>query len=130
MSTLRIGYALFKGASQAGVVFSAANAATPGNVEIETNEAKAYKLQVQRLSNNEYWNGSTKAWQAGDPTTADITVEGSDVVNPNPDRRLIHRPSLDMCAGIDSDGVKFTVYPVGGTAGANGASVQVNQALN
>lgn len=126
MSVLRIGYALFKGASQAGVIGDK----TPGNVEIEADEAKVYKIQIQRKSNDEYWNGTTEAWQAGDPTTDDVTVPGSEELHPNKDRRLIYKPSLDMLEGVDSDGVLFTAYPVGGTAAANGASVQVNQALN
>lgn len=130
MTYLRIGYALFKGASQAGVAIAATNGATPGNVEIETNEAKAYKLQIQRLSDNQYWNSTTEAFQAGDPTTDDVTVPGSDEVNPNANRRLIYKPSLDMLALAGADGILFTVYPVGGTAGANGASVQINQPLN
>jgi hypothetical protein len=124
---LRIGYALFKGASQAGV----AGDLTPGNVEIEVDQSKTYKLQVQRLADSEYWNDTTKAWQAGDPTTDDITVPGSLQQNgAGPaHQRLIVKPSLDMCLGIDADGVLFTAYPSDDVA-ANGASVQVNQALN
>jgi hypothetical protein len=128
MSALRIGYALFKGGSQVGVE-DAAISFTPGNVEIETNEAKAYKLQIQRLSDSQYWNGTTEAWQVGDPTTDDVTVPGSDPINPNANRRLIYKPSLGMLGAAGADGILFTVYPVGGTAGANGASVQVNQPL-
>lgn len=128
MTALRIGYALFKGGSQAGVE-DATLSFTPGNVEIETNEAKAYRLQIQRKSDDQYWNYTTGAWQAGDPTTNDTPVPGSNVVNPNANRRLIYKPSLDMLAAAGADGILFTVYPVGGTAGANGASVQVNQPL-
>ena len=128
MSELRIGYALFKGGSQAGVE-DATIEFTPGNVEIETNEAKAYRLQIQRLSDSQYWNYTSGAWQVGDPTTNDTPVPGSDGLNPNANRRLIYKPDLDMLAAAGADGILFTVYPVGGTAGANGASVQVNQPL-
>ena len=125
--TLRIGYSLFKGASQAGV----AGDLTSGNVEIEVTEAATYKLQVQRLSDSEYWNDTDQVWQAGDPTVKDITVPGSLRQNGTAPahQRLVVKPSLDMCLGIDADGVLFTVYPSDDVA-ANGASVQVNQALN
>ncbi len=122
---LKIGYAVFKGTSQAGY-----DDGTPGNVEIEVDEAKTYRLQVKRLSDNEYWNDTDQVWQAGDPTVKDIVVPGStsNTGNIPSNRRLIVKPSLDMIAGIDSDGVLFTAYPADNTA-ANGSSVQVNQAL-
>lgn len=125
MSVLRIGYALFKGASQAGVIGDK----TPGNIEVETNEAKDYRVQVQRLSDNFYWNNTTKAFQAGDPTVDDIKLTSTTDFSPRNCIRLTLKPSLDMCAAITSAGALFSVYPTDDVA-ANGASIRIDQALN
>lgn len=119
---LRIGYDLFAGSSQAGT-----DSSVPGNIQIETNQAKKYKLRVQRLSDSNYWNNTTPGWQAGAPAEADeLDFRGSDGVVLSSIRRCAMKLSGTILDGIDADGVVVTAYATGDTPATEGASLQIN----
>lgn len=121
MASLRVGYDLFAGSSQAGV-----DASIPGNVQVETNEAKAYVCQIQRLSDNQFYNHVTPGWQAGIPTEAqDLAIPGSSSVRGIMPaiRRLEFKIPTTVLAGITSAGCVINVYPTGGTAAVNGVEL-------
>jgi len=109
--TLKIGYDVFKGASQAGT-----NDGTPGVVQAEVDGTTAYYMRVQRLSDSYYWNNTAKAFQAAVPGQSDeILIQGSDGVSgTSGNRRLSDRIPYEALVGIDSNGCKITVYPDGG----------------
>jgi len=113
MSTLRIGYNLFKAPSQAGTYENVA-----GVIQVETAKQLAYKVRVQRVSDSFYWNATTGAYQAGAPAEADeVTIPGSDSDRGTQSsiRRLEWRPDLEICQGITAAGAIFTAYAVGDT---------------
>jgi hypothetical protein len=121
MSVLKVGYNVFAGASQAGT-----NSGTPGVVQAEVNQSKAYFMKIQELNANEYWNNTTKAFQVADPAQADeIEIQGSCPYSgsPNTIRRLSDRIPYEALAGIVADGCKVTVYADGETPAADGVSI-------
>jgi len=108
---LKVGYDVFKGAAQAGT-----NDGTPGVVQAEVDMDGAYYMRVQRLSDNFYWNNTTKAFQAGATAQTDeIMIQGSDQSSgsTSSQRRLSDRIPYEALIGIDSDGCIVTVYPDG-----------------
>jgi hypothetical protein len=111
MSVLKVGYNVFAGASQAGT-----NSGTPGVVQAEVNQSKAYYMRIQELKDDEYWNNTTKAYVAGAPAQADeIQIQGSCPYSgsPNTIRRLSDRIPYEALAGIAVEGCKITVYADG-----------------
>lgn len=109
---LKIGYDLFAGASQAGT-----DSGVPGVIQVETAKALSYHCRIQRLSDNQYYNASTKAYQAGAPAQSlEITIPGSDEVNPSAIRRLMLRIPKEAQDGIvAATGFTATVYANGDT---------------
>lgn len=108
---LKVGYDVFKGAAQAGT-----NDGTPGVVQAEVDTNVAYYMRVQRLSDNFYWNNTTKAFQAGATPQADeIMMQGSDQTSGSTSahRRLSDRIPYEALVGINASGCIITVYPDG-----------------
>lgn len=108
---LKVGYNVFAGAAQAGT-----NDGTPGVVQAEVDTNVTYHMRIQRLSDSEYWNDTTKAFQAGIPAQADeIMMQGSDQSSGSisAHRRLSDRIPYEALEGIDADGCTVTVYPNG-----------------
>lgn len=123
MTTLRIGYNLFKGASQSG------SGSFGGTIQVETAKAKKYYLQVKRLSDDYYWNDTTGTFVTPAPAEANmILIPGSDEANPDLYRRLeCHLPELCR-AGITSAGVTFTAYATGDTPSSAGIDLTLEYA--
>jgi hypothetical protein len=122
MATLRIGYDVFAGSSQAGT-----DASVPGNIQLETAKALKYKLKVQRLSDNYYWNNTTPAWQAGAVAEADeldffgsFSNSGQSVPAT---RRLKMKLPAEVLADIDADGFVVVAYAAGDTPATEGVSM-------
>lgn len=108
---LKVGYDLFAGASQAGT-----NSGVPGTIQVETAKALKYFCRIQRLSDNQYYNATTKAFQAGAPAQAlEIEIPGSAELNPDAIRRLKFRIPKEAKDGITSAGATYTVYADGDT---------------
>jgi len=127
MASLRIGYNLFKGATQGGT-----DSSTPGVIQIETAKALKYKLRVQRLSDNKYWDTSTPGWETSAPAEADeLDFVGSDSQSSNwgAIRRCAMRLSDTILAGIDGDGVIITAYASGDTIGTDGIPMTLSYEL-
>lgn len=120
MTDLRIGYDLFAGSTQAGT-----DSSVMGNIQIETAKALKYKLQVQRLSDDNYWNNvSSPGWQAGVPSEADdLDFVGSDELNPQAIRRCMMKLPKEVLDGIDLDGYILTAYATGDTPAADGVAI-------
>jgi hypothetical protein len=117
--TLKIGYDLFAGASQAGY-----NSGVPGVIQIETAKALKYKLRVVRASDSNYWNATTGAFQAGAPAEADeLTVPGSVETSPAAIRRLSMRLPAAAITGITSAGFTVTAYATGDTPASAGVDM-------
>ena len=117
--TLRIGYDLFAGSTQAGT-----DSSLMGNIQIETAQALKHKIKVQRLSDNYYWNNTTPGWQAGAVAEADeLDFMGSDVVRPQAISRYMMKLSATILAGIDADGCVLTAYASGDTPSTDGAAI-------
>lgn len=111
MASLRMGYDLFAGSSQAGT-----DGGVGGDILIETNEAKTYKLRIIKNSNDYYWNNTSGAYEASAPAEADeYTVPGSDGLNPSAIRRLRCKLPAVARSSATSAGVTVVVYPSGGT---------------
>lgn len=114
MSVLKVGYDVFAGASQAGT-----NDGTPGVVQAEVTESKAYYMQITRLSDDNYWNNTTKAFQAGEPAQADeIVMQGSQPCygSFNAHRRLMDRIPYEALIASTAAGNTVKVYPDGDKA--------------
>jgi len=113
MATLKVGYDVFAGTSQAGV-----DAGIPGVIQAETAVKGKHKLQVQRLSDSWYWNNTSGAFQAGNPAEADeLDFEGSvsdREIHPAI-RRLKMRLPKELLDDVTSAGLKVWVYPTGGS---------------
>jgi hypothetical protein len=119
MATLRIGYDLFAGSSQAGT-----DGGVGGNVQIETAKALAYRLTIQRLSDNHFWDDTAQAFGAGDPAEADeYLVPGSAAPNPSAIRRLLCKIPEAACLGITSAGFKIIAYAAGDTPSSAGVDM-------
>jgi len=123
MPTLRIGYNLFKAASQS------TSALFGGTVQVETAKAKKYYLQVKRLSDNYYWNHTTLTFVTPAPAEAAMfLIPGSDEVSPDVYRRL-ECPLPELCrAGITATGVTFTAYATGDTPSSAGIDLTLEYA--
>lgn len=120
---LKVGYDLFAGASQAGT-----NSGVPGVIQVETAKALSYHCRIQRLSDNQYYNASTKAFQAGAPAQSlEITIPGSDEVSPSAIRRLMLRIPKEAQDGITTAGAVYTVYADGDTPAGGVAMTIVQQ---
>lgn len=120
---LKVGYDVFKGASQAGT-----NDHTAGVVQAEVDTNSTYHMRIQRLSDNYYWNNTSGAFQAGATAQADeIQIQGSDQSSGSisAHRRLSDRLPVESLVGIDSDGCILTVYP----DGALGSGVAITLAF-
>ena len=121
MATLRIGYNLFSGSSQAGT-----DDGTPGVIQLETAKALGYKLKVQRLSDSFWWNATTPAWQAGAVAEADdldFTGSINDSGSVGATRRLQMRIPNLVAAGITALGAKYTAYALGDTPASAGVDM-------
>jgi len=117
--TLKIGYDLFAGASQAGT-----NSGVPGVIQIETAKALAYRLKVQRASDSYYWNATSGAFQSGAVAEADeILVPGSNELRPGAIRRLMCRLPAECIAGITAAGFTVTAYAAGDTPSSAGVDM-------
>lgn len=111
---LKIGWDLFAGSSQAGTDSSVA-----GLLVAEVPQAGKYYIKVQRLSDDEYWDFTAGAWQAGDTVDAEnwefpgsLGYSGTGPAI----RRLSARLPEEMWAGVTSAGCKIWVYEDGGSA--------------
>ncbi len=119
MADLRVGYDVFAGSSQAGQ-----DSSVPGVLQAETSVKGLHKVQVQRLSDDEYFNATTLAFQAGVPAEADdLDFQGSESdrgIQPAIARLSMRLPK-EVNANVDSSGMTITVYgtgltPAGGVA--------------
>lgn len=118
MSTLRIGYNLFKASSQGG------SGSEGGTVQVETAKAKKYYLTIKRLSDNYYWNHTNGAYEVSDPAEADeFLIPGSDEVNPCVYRRLECNLPEGARSGATSAGVTITAYATGDTPSSAGVDL-------
>lgn len=121
MAVLRIGYNLFAGSTQAGV-----DSSVPGDFQVETAKALGYKMKVQRLSDNYYWNNSTPGWQAGAVAEADeLDFVGSSTESGNMSavRRLLMKLPKAVHDGIDADGCIVIAYALGDTPATAGVAI-------
>jgi hypothetical protein len=122
MATLRIGYDLFAGSSQAGT-----DSSVPGDILLETAKALKYKLQVQRASDSYYWNATTGAFQSGAPAEADeLDFFGSyspSGATPQAVRRLRMKIPDAVATGITSAGFTVTAYATGDTPSSAGVDM-------
>jgi len=120
-----MGYDMFAGSSQAGIDISLS-----GKLQLETAKALTYRLKVQRLSDNYYWNNTTPGWQAGAVSEADeLVFFGSQVLSggvPPALRRLTMRLPQTVLAGIDADGCTLTAYAAGDTPAVDGVSMTLS----
>lgn len=117
--TLKIGYDLFAGASQAGT-----DSGVPGVLQIETAKALAYRVKVQRASDSYYWNETSGAFQSGAVAEADeLLVPGSDGLHPGAIRRLAMRLPKECIDGITSAGFTVTAYAAGDTPSSAGVDM-------
>jgi hypothetical protein len=113
--TLKVGFDVFAGASQAGV-----NDGSPGVIQAEVDQSGAYYISLQRLSDNYYYNATTKTFQASRPSQSnELLIPGSVVVGSSFSggsyRRLKEKIPKEALSGITSAGVKIFVYPDGGS---------------
>ena len=119
---LKVGYDLFAGASQAGT-----NSGVPGVLQAETEVALKHYCRIVRLSDNYYYNATTKAFQAGAPAQADeIEIPGSAELNPSAIKRLAFRIPKEAQAGITAAGFTATIYGDGLTP-AGGVGITIIQ---
>lgn len=120
--TLRIGYNLFAGSSQAGT-----DSNVPGDIQVETAKALKYKLRVVRASDSWYWNATTGAFQAGAPAEADeLDFVGSYSLNGQSVpaiRRIAMKLPAAVIAGITSAGFTVTAYATGDTPATAGVDM-------
>lgn len=111
---LKIGWNLFAGASQAGT-----DSGVKGDLVAEVPLAGAYYIQVQRLSDDNYWDFAAEGWQAGAPTDSENLVFPGSVGYSGTGpaiRRLAAKLPDEMWAGVTTAGVKIWVYESGGSA--------------
>lgn len=117
MASMRLGYNVFSGSSQAGT-----DAGIPGTVQAETSQKGKHVIGVQRLSDNRYYNATTQAFDVARPAEVDeLEIPGSDSdrgIQPAI-RRLETRLPFECNDAIDADGFVVFVYPTGGQAGAD-----------
>lgn len=122
MSTLRIGYDIFAGSRQAGT-----DSNVPGNIQLETAKSEKYKLQIQRLSDDKYWNATTGAWVASAPAEADeLDFRGSYSNNgatQSAVRMLLMRLPTAIASSVTSAGFKVTAYASGDTPASEGVDM-------
>lgn len=112
MSALRVGYDVFSGSSQAGT-----DASIPGTVQAETAVKGLHRLGIERLSDNQFYNATTKAFVGSRPAEADeLSIDGSDSDRGihAAIRRLLVRIPREALDGITAAGCGLRVYPVGG----------------
>lgn len=110
---LKIGWDLFAGSSQAGTDSSVA-----GLLVAEVPLAGKYYIQVQRKSDDYYWDFVAEVWQAGAPTDAENWVFPGSVGYSGTGpaiRRLSARLPEEMWVAAASTGVKIWVYEDGGS---------------
>jgi hypothetical protein len=113
MSTLKVGYDVFAGASQAGT-----DSGVPGLLTAETAKKGKHKVRIQRLSDNWYWNNTSGAFQAGATAEADeLDFEGSYSASGRgihpAIRRLKMRIPKEVVTGATAAGLKMYVYATG-----------------
>jgi len=114
MAILKIGWDLFAGSTQAGT-----DSGIPAVLTCETAQKGKHYVQVQRLSDNQYWDWVAAGWQAGAPTDAENGVFFGSVSQRNihPSiRRLSMRLPKELLDGVTAAGLKIWVYPDGGSA--------------
>lgn len=117
--TLKIGYDLFAGASQAGT-----NSGVPGVLQLETAKALAYRIRLVRASDSYYWNETTGAFQAGATAEADeLLIPGSDGLRPGAIRRLAMRLPKEAIDDITAAGFTVTAYAAGDTPSSAGVDM-------
>lgn len=117
--TLEIGYDLFSAASPMGT-----DTGMSGNFQINTAKALPYKLQVKRVSDSYYWNATTEAWVASAAAEAhEITVPGSNSVNPSAVRQLLVKLPNELIDGLTAAGVTVTAYASGDTPSTEGVDI-------
>lgn len=111
MASLRVGYNVFSGSSQAGTDSSVA-----GTIQAETATQGLHRIAIQRASDSEFYNATTQAYQAGAVAEADdLPFAGSTSdrgIHPTI-RRLEERLPKEAAQGIDADGATFSIYPDG-----------------
>lgn len=120
---LKVGFDIFAGASQAGV-----DSGVPGNLQAETVVQGKHGIRVQRNSDNNYWNNTSGAFQAGATAEADeLYFRGSDSdrgIHPA-HRRLMEKLPKELLDDATADGLTILVYPEGeqGTGAPTTASI-------
>jgi hypothetical protein len=111
MANLRVGYDAFAGSSQAGT-----DSKLAGILQAETAEAGLHRVSIERLSDNEFYNASTKAFVASRPAEAlELAFEGSDSdrgIHPAI-RRLMLRLPKEAVTELTAAGCICRVYAVG-----------------
>ncbi len=113
MATLKVGYNVFAGTSQAGT-----DAGVPGEIQAETAVSGLHKVRVIRLSDDYYWNNTSEAFQAGATAEADeLDFRGSESERgfTSAIRRLRMRLPQDLLDDVTSAGLKVFVYETGGS---------------
>lgn len=117
MSTLRIGYNLFKGASQSS------SALFGGTFQVETAKAKKYLIKVTRTADGYYWNHTSGAFQSGAVAEGDeMVIPGSDEANPKAYRRLEFNLPEALRTALTT-GCTVTAYATGDTPSSAGVDI-------
>jgi len=108
---LKVGFDIFAGTSQAGT-----DAGVPGNLQAETVVAGKHGIRVQRNSDNQYWNATTGAFQAGATAEADELYFRGSVsdrgIQPSK-ARLMEKLPKELLDGATAAGLTILVYPEG-----------------
>jgi len=108
---LKVGFDIFAGTSQAGT-----DAGIPGNLQAETVVAGKHGIRVQRNSDNQYWNNSSGAFQAGATAEAlELYFRGSvSARGIQPAKmRLVEKLPKELLAAATAAGLTSLVYPEG-----------------
>jgi hypothetical protein len=102
----RAGFDIFDGSSQSGT-----NSNVPAVIQVETALPTPYYCQIQRISDNFYYNANTRAYQFLPPgISGDLLIPGSVEASPNSIRRLQMRVPDDARDGMNFEGAVYTVY--------------------
>lgn len=119
MATLRIGYDLFAGSSQAGT-----DGGVGGNFQVETAKAGAYYAKVTRTADTYYWNNTTGAFTSTAVAEGDeILIPGSNALQSSAVRRLMFKLPEACAALIAATGFKVTAYATGDTPSSAGVDL-------
>jgi len=102
----RAGFDIFDGSSQAGT-----NSEVPPVIQVETALPTHYYCRIQRISDNLYYNATTRAYQLFPPSPSDeLGIPGSLEARPDSIRRLMMRVPDEARDGMNHEGAVYTVY--------------------